>query len=279
MSNLSITYVSSGQNAPLYFNFPFFQEEDVKVKINGVILPMSQYAVQKNAGGLDSDFPYEGGSVELASVPPQGTPIVVYRDIMTRRVVDYQPTEAPRSQDLNRDMNQVMEKLKEFEQKFAEMAVLDTVPALQGLIDRIHDMQAQLDDMDYARASDIPAVDGKMDASGGNASFGGEVGTSAIARIAMPSNRNINLTLGPSGAQYIAPANGYYQFGMAVGVDSPRGIRLKNVTTFVHSSGYATLSNNIIRVFIPCRKGDVIEAHYSATGAVEAFMFIYAEGA
>lgn len=50
--------------------------------------------------------------------------------------------------------------------------------------------------------------------------------SSQVARMAMPSNKYIDLTLGASGSTYTAPANGYFQLAVLDGTS----IQLYNQT-------------------------------------------------
>lgn len=109
-----------------------------------------------------------------------------------------------------------------------------------------------------------------------------------MASMALPSNRYVNLTLGASGANYTAPADGYVSFlqklskgnntqlpsfNIGVNGDTRPGFGCNRVGT---SLGAAT-----IRGFVPVRKGDSFYISYvlldtSYTGA--QLKFHYAEG-
>ena len=85
----------------------------------------------------------------------------------------------------------------------------------------------------------------------------------------MPSNKYINLTLGASGTQYTAPANGYFWAGGNAG-----GIRL--------SANNMSISSNLLnnywggQAFMPVKNGDKVKVEYNDSTTM--VRFIYAEG-
>ena len=109
-----------------------------------------------------------------------------------------------------------------------------------------------------------------------------------MARMAMPSNRYVNLTLGASGSGYTAPADGYVAFlqklqkataaqlsSFNVGVSS--GVRQGFGCNRVGTS----LGASTIRGFIPVRKGDTFYTSYTLLDSSFAdanLRFYYAEG-
>jgi hypothetical protein len=106
--------------------------------------------------------------------------------------------------------------------------------------------------------------------------------SSLIAGYAMPSNRYIDLTLGASGTEYTAPANGYFTIGT---IDSSATASQPYVCLKNNSNGMITMSGwantaNIAAVFLPAKKGDTVTVIYrSITNfSNEIFRFIYAEG-
>jgi hypothetical protein len=91
--------------------------------------------------------------------------------------------------------------------------------------------------------------------------------------LGMPSGKYINLTLGASGTNYTAPANGWFYLSgtsananqyVAMGGD----VAMNNISTG---------SGQLIQVYIPILKGHTMQATYN-TSTTGAFRFIYAEG-
>jgi hypothetical protein len=100
--------------------------------------------------------------------------------------------------------------------------------------------------------------------------------SSIIAGYAMPSSRYIDLTLGASGTEYTAPANGWFILNKIAGSDWYYCTLTNNNTgEYDFRSDYRT-SPCTPRVY--ARQGDVIKAEYNATGALIYFRFYYAEG-
>lgn len=105
-----------------------------------------------------------------------------------------------------------------------------------------------------------------------------KVDTEAVAGLAMPSNKYIDLTLGASGATYTAPANGWFflrkltsEGNQFIGLYQTEG---DGVTSEVTDS----LANHDSSIFIPVRKGQVVTCYYTFGGETIEFRFVYAKG-
>ena len=99
-----------------------------------------------------------------------------------------------------------------------------------------------------------------------------------IAGWGMPSNKYTDLTLGASGASYIAPANGWFAIDK-VSSDSNQQVWFTNVAAQIRSSSPISFaSDNGLQAFIPVKKGDEIYCFYTAGGTTNHFLFNYAEG-
>ena len=100
-----------------------------------------------------------------------------------------------------------------------------------------------------------------------------------IAHCAMPSSRNLDLTLSASGTSYTAPADGWLFLNKTQGIADAR------IEMYNQSSKQRTLcigsssTGQWIYGSMQAKKGDVIEVVYSATGTTNRFCFIYANGA
>jgi len=93
-----ISYTGNGNETEYSFAFPFFQNADIKVAINGNVLDNTQYDVNPN-----NDF--SGGLVVFATAPQSGVQIDIFRQISLSRTIDYQTTEKIDPEDLNSDFN------------------------------------------------------------------------------------------------------------------------------------------------------------------------------
>lgn len=101
---------------------------------------------------------------------------------------------------------------------------------------------------------------------------------SYISGLGMPSNKYIDLTLGASGSEYVAPANGWFfsagyynsalQFNKRV---QDSNMDEYSVTTNGGVQGVVGAS-----ILLPVKKGDIVYFVYTST--VTLFRFIYAEG-
>ena len=102
-----------------------------------------------------------------------------------------------------------------------------------------------------------------------------------MSGMGMPSNRYTDLTLGSSGTQYTAPANGYYAFGKQATNGGQRVaiFNFKNGSdTIIGTSIFANDSGNNLMVFMPVKKDDVVNVTYNTGGLTHFFRFIYAVG-
>lgn len=97
-----------------------------------------------------------------------------------------------------------------------------------------------------------------------------------FSKIGMPSSTSIDLTLGTSGSDYVAPANGYFticKHGTAGQLVAFENLTGGHVTTIV-SLGAET----DCRLFIPAKEGDTVRLWWNANGTLNFFKFVYAEG-
>ena len=91
----------------------------------------------------------------------------------------------------------------------------------------------------------------------------------------LPSSSYIDLTLGPSGSSYTAPANGWFVVWASMTSQTYiQGTNTVNATGFYHITPTGmTIAG---RGLLPVRKGDVMTFLYNAN--VEFIRFIYAVG-
>lgn len=117
------------------------------------------------------------------------------------------------------------------------------------------------------------AINGKADTDLSNVT---DTGTSSSAGWAMPSSTKEAITVGASGAQYQAPANGWFSFVTTNTATQNHYTYLTNETT--HISSYAMGNSSIVaRGSIEAKKGDYVTlGYYSST--IGEFYFVYAEG-
>lgn len=100
------------------------------------------------------------------------------------------------------------------------------------------------------------------------------------AAASMPSGRYIDLTLGASGSIYTAPANGWFHISKVAGSDFyyTNIIRMRDDSNGLIGSFSEAYRSSPCESTMPVRKGDVVLVEYNATGALNNFVFIYAEG-
>lgn len=127
-------------------------------------------------------------------------------------------------------------------------------------------------DQTFINTANIDTTYMKWDSSTGKL----KVDTAAVAGLAMPSDKYIDLTLAADGSTYTAPANGWFCI-------SKRSTKQNEVLALSSNStglGFKYASTGAQGCFVSCpaKKGDIIKCGYSTTGTTEFFRFIYTVG-
>ncbi len=102
-----------------------------------------------------------------------------------------------------------------------------------------------------------------------------DLSDSYISGLGMPSWRYIDLTLGASGTQYTAPANGWFYLKKQANGNN-QNLSLQAGTMQVDS--YAPSSGSYCGLYMPVKKDTSCSVIYSLGGGTVAFRFIYAGG-
>lgn len=122
-------------------------------------------------------------------------------------------------------------------------------------------------------------LNGKADVDLTNVNNNGKI---LMSEMPMPSDTFENLTLGARGSTYTAPANGWFYLRKATGRTDHCFAALyhsasgSSINVISHCSNGTTADE--VMCILPVKKGDVIGVNYTATGATNAFRFIYANG-
>lgn len=99
-----------------------------------------------------------------------------------------------------------------------------------------------------------------------------------MSRMAMPSNRYIDLTLGASGATYTAPANGYIYWTQRLPANNGMWVLVNdNQNQYIYGKSINSSTTSGITIFLPVMKGYSWNTNYTG-GTVDAYRFIYAQG-
>lgn len=116
-------------------------------------------------------------------------------------------------------------------------------------------------------------LNGKADVDFVNVNNNGKI---AIAHNSMPSGTYEEVTIGASGTQYQAPADGYFAVvsGLATGED---WVCIFNTTTMLGSYVQTPSGWDYQKVFIPVKKNDYVQLDYGYV-PIRSIRFIYAEG-
>lgn len=135
------TYTGDGTTTTFYFTFPFFGTSDVKISVGGATQTSDDFAIYPTTSPAPADTPYTGGRIEFAVAPSNGATIKIWRNIEMERHIDYQPTAQPQSHQLNQDVNQCIEILKELAETLTNIVSLANVPTLNELLSELTTIQ------------------------------------------------------------------------------------------------------------------------------------------
>ena len=121
----TITYTGDGQTSEFNFNAKWFQDADIRVAVDDVMLDASEYSVLPPKPEIKYETPEQaaannmggrtriGGRVRLASAPSDGSQIDITRQVALGRIIRYQKTEPINPNDLNTDLDQIVEYLRD----------------------------------------------------------------------------------------------------------------------------------------------------------------------
>ena len=139
-----VSYMGNGTTTEFTFNFPFYEDTNIKVTKNNVTA--SGYTLVGTSGGVDADIPYTGGKIIFDTAPTSLDSIVISRSLPLTRSVDYQPTAKIEPTTLNQDMNYMLEILKDmqdeldgFRAQYTDITDKESTQTLLAKIDEIDD--------------------------------------------------------------------------------------------------------------------------------------------
>lgn len=145
-----VSYMGNGSTTEFYFNFSYFENSNVVVTKNNQ--PAIGYNIIGNSSGLNADIPYNGGKVVFATAPGTQDNITISRSLPLSRIADYQPTAKIEPTILNRDLNYLMEVIKdrkdeldELITQYSEIADKESTTTLLARISAIHDEIVEID--------------------------------------------------------------------------------------------------------------------------------------
>ena len=95
----------------------------------------------------------------------------------------------------------------------------------------------------------------------------------------MPSDKYIDLTLGASDSTYTAPANGWVNLVKSASTGQYIVLEIldSNSNVIIKQSGFSQGGNQCV-LLCPVQKGYTYKISYNASGTVEIFRFVYAQG-
>ena len=114
-----VTYIYSGETQTFYFNFPYIEKSNIVVTVDGK--PAPAYNVIGINGGLNPDFPFSSGKIVFVKPLKMFQSITIERHLPYKRPVDFQPTEKITPMDINLDMNNTLELLKDLKDEVDDL--------------------------------------------------------------------------------------------------------------------------------------------------------------
>ena len=114
-----VTYIYSGETQTFYFNFPYIEKSNIVVTVDGK--PAPAYNVIGVKGGLNPDFPFSSGRIVFVKPLKMFQSITIERHLPYERPVDFQPTAKISPMDLNLDMNNTIELLKDLKDEVDDL--------------------------------------------------------------------------------------------------------------------------------------------------------------
>ena len=290
----SVSYMGNDETTEFYFNFPYFETSNIVVTVNNA--PAPTYNIIGTPGGENADFPFVGGRVVFAVAPHITDSITISRQLPMTRIADYQPCAKIEPTTLNQDLNYLMEVIKDKQDelddlitKYADIADKESTATLLARISAIHDEIVAID-AKITALGDISTLRTDVSTNRDNiATNTGDIanlkdaanftatGRAAISHMSMPSANYDELTFGPSGTTYTAPADGWFMIHME---NSGLGNHWVNLTlngVFI-GNYWAQIANNSFGIPpIPCGQGGILKIDYgSDIKNTSKIRFIYA---
>lgn len=203
------TFTGDGETTTFNFTFPFFGVNDIHASINNVEVTSTNFTVTPNATPDDADIQYTGGTITFATAPANGATITVWRHVELTRHIDYQPTLQPQSYQLNQDLNQCMEILKEQNETLSNVISLANIPTVADLLTELSVIRNRLDT--FLTADDLTDINTAIAAIPDKATKDMDnittTGKASISSMLMPDYSNpITVSTSP----YTAPSAGKF---------------------------------------------------------------------
>ena len=98
-----------------------------------------------------------------------------------------------------------------------------------------------------------------------------------MGRMAMPSDKYINLTWGASGTSYTAPANGFFGAEGRCNANGHVALWCPNIPT-IADKNRTSANGQICNASIPVKKGTTVRLDYANYVSDGSISFAYAEG-
>ena len=157
-----VSYVADGQTTTFFFNFPYFDQNNVVVTVNNGTAP--SYNLIGTRGGMDPDFPFVAGKIVFQRPPQHFDVVTIERRLPLVRPVDFQPLAQITPTMLNQDMNYTIELLKDvhddldtFQQNYADIVDKESTTLLLEKIDLVNQNIADLAE-DLSVLDNIPEM-------------------------------------------------------------------------------------------------------------------------
>ena len=293
-----VTYIYSGETQTFYFNFPYIEKSNIVVTVDGK--PAPAYNVIGVKGGLNKDFPFSSGKIVFVKPLKMFQTITIERHMPYNRPVDFQPTAKITSMDLNLDMNNTLELLKDLKDEVDDLRnkykditdkekidnLLEKIELVNqniakfaeeiAKLDGISDIFDDIDDLQESVSSineSINNLDESITTANNNIDTINETINLPNKWCYLPSNKYIDLNV-QNGGTYVAPDNGY------IWLQAGQNPNTQLYVDILDTSGNLIYGDGAILdygcVFIPITKGNTALIKYTAK---QFLRFVYAVSA
>ena len=273
-----VIYVGNGVAKEFAIPFSFLEQEHIKVR-------QKKNDIQTER----TDWTVKSGNLVFADAPESGTEIAIVREVPLTQETDYRDNEILHAETLERNFDKLTMQVQQLAEKSARAVTVDIfddtaadslIPSIRKAVsDCAAAAQAATEKATAATASATNAaasetntasmLETKVNVTADNLS---EIGKKLISGLGLPSGKFIDLTLGASGTQYTAPANGWVFLNFYFSGQGYSAVAIDGKTYAGNGSG---MWNN--HYCFPVSKGKEFQLSYDSC-STNVFRFYYAEG-
>ena len=159
-----ITYGGDGSNKEFYFDWIYFQDADIQVMVDEVLLLANEYSImqkpdpvqyespEQQAANEPFDLAINGGMIVLKTAPAIGSRVDIFRQISLGRTISYQATSKIYPEHINTDLQFITEYLKDMN----ELGM--TLADFQILVNKMEELCSEIPDINFVTQQEFDQV-------------------------------------------------------------------------------------------------------------------------